>query len=432
VLSLVLEATRLARDQAHDEEWVERWNSTLLSKLLRIWLPAAGEQVARSVADAQQADELHRAAALRLREEVRHANARCDDVLKDSRAAVEVEKRALADELSYAREMLDAERQCSQIQRQRLIELESRLAALTVLAPPVDSLAVVADGGRACDGCEEREMRCTSAERQLEETRSNLEADLAAAHDREARTLAQLERHRDNEAQAGREFASRIESMRADDAAAVDKIRAAAQLATVALEEECECLRSDGQKLREEVAALKIATSALEARCEEAAVGFARELARQKESEERAQLTVAELQERVLAAHRETLDDTRARDARLRKDTEARSTELLELHGKLTSALVEAEQTRSDSHRLKRRLQEVQDQETEVKRLRRLDEDKATRLLRCEMELREARSRREEVTREREELRAQVMDLERALAVATRELQMERARIQGP
>jgi hypothetical protein len=76
VLSLVLEATRLARDQAHDEEWVERWNSTLLSKLLRIWLPAAGEQVAGSVADAQQAAEVHRAAALRLQEEVRHANGR--------------------------------------------------------------------------------------------------------------------------------------------------------------------------------------------------------------------------------------------------------------------------------------------------------------------------------------------------------------------
>ena len=436
VLSLVQEATRQARDQAHDDEWVERWHGALLAKLLRAWLPAAGDQAAQATAQAQADGELHRAAALRLEAEVRDANLRCEDVLRDARASVEAAKKSLANDLAYARELLEAERQCTEEQRARLAEMEARLLA----APPPraaapDSPREEDEGEEAavtpCGCCEEHELRRASAERLLEETRASLESDLAAALERDARTLAQLERIREGEAQAGREFAGRIEAMRAENAAAVDKIRAAAQKSIAELEEECEMLRADAKRLRDEATALRVSGSALGARCEEAAAGFAREVSRLKESEARAHAATAELQERVLAAHRETLEDSRARNSRLRKEHEARSAELLELHGKLSSALVEAEHTRGNTHRLKRRLQEVQDLETEVKRLRRLDDDKGSRLTRYEVELREARSRREEVTREREELRAQLMDLERALAAANRELQMERARVRA-
>ena len=127
--------------------------------------------------------------------------------------------------------------------------------------------------------------------------------------------------------------------------------------------------------------------------------------------------------------HKMSLDDTREKDDKNRDEHAKRYREIMEANSKLSHATVQLEQVRNENDTLKRKVDVSEDQEREVKKMRMVDCENKQRLVQVETELKDLRLLKDEVVRERENMRNQIMDSERKLAISTRELQLEKARV---
>lgn len=423
VLERVNTALRRVREEAHEPEWLAQWAVAVLQRLVDRWLP----EKLRSITAARAAAE---AGALRHQQALHEQQEEFEARRSADAQEAALERTSLVQDAQNQRERAEAERRRADEVDARLVaerlEAERARARLAALEAAVANESPARTAAREiCDSCEAREedLRTTRGRLAQVEARMVTVTDEAQeARDAEQRLRLQLEELRADEAQRTREFAARIDALCSENASEIAALRTEAA-------SEVESARAEVDRLRAEGMTARLECRAIEERWEEAREATAREARRAADAEHRAQARLQDMSERVMQMHRESLEEGRARDERLRTEQDRRSSELLEAHARLSAALVEVEQCRAEATRCKRKLEDAQATEAELKRLRRSDEERTEALRRCEAELREARARREETVREREAVRSQLLESERALALSMREVHLEKARV---
>jgi len=428
-----------------DAEALEAWRGAAFRRLAWEWLPAllarGRAATAAAVAEARAAEQRARA----LLEEAEVARGRHAGQLEEARGAGRVDVARLGQQLAYAEQAAAEGRARGEGLEAERDELAARLELGVTLAREEGAgaggeAAAEADAEAEAEGAAEdgeadapRELDRATVE-ELDEARDRhraAEAELAEQSARCASLLGQVEAARRLDEQQATRWSAELQAVAGENERVMGEARARAQREVVEAQRELRAHLEEARRVAAEGTALRLTCAALDARVEEMERSFARERAHGGASDERARANYAELQDRLVGMHRTALEEARVREAAQRGEQERRSREVVELHARYSAALVEVEQARSMHQELKRKAVSAGDCERDLKRVTRQHADAQARDAKTQVELRELRLRREETAREREELRAQLLDRERALAMATRELQLERARLRG-
>jgi hypothetical protein len=470
--------TRLC--EAAEDEWgddaeaLEAWRGAAFRRMAWEWLPSllarARAATASVAAEARAAEQ--RARALLAEAEV--ARGRHSGQLEEARGAGRVDVARLEEQLTFAERALGEGRECAAAlaaERRELVSQLERLGATggereaaggqggdgagdaPVPVPVAVAVAVAGErvGGEgqgevegAADGQGAEEAtdeagakadgadRVSALERELKEARERqcvVEAEVAELSAIRTALLGQVRDARRHDEQQAARWSAELQVVAGENERVVTESKARAQREVAEARRELRDHLDEARRVAAEGATLRLTCAALDARVEEMELSFAREQTHSGTSDERARANYTELQDRLVGMHRAALEEARAREAAQRGEQERRSRELVELHARCSTALVEAEQARSENQDLKRKAVCAGDRDRDLKRATQQHAEAQARDAKAQVELRELRLRREEAVREREELRAQLLDRERALAMATRELQLERARL---
>lgn len=263
-----------------------------------------------------------------------------------------------------------------------------------------------ADAARARAAEVERELRAANDEiQELQAIRTTL--------------VAQNTQNRDARAAADCKWKEELAALQAKHESTIKRLR-------LTLEESERRALRDAQEAREleaaarrELSELRGACAISEAKLREQLTCAGRELRAQCEAQMSARATCEDLQERIVAMHRDTLDDIRKRDAQFRDAQRDHSRELIEAQVRRGEAQRAAERGAIELKEAKRRLEARDDAEKALKRLRAdADEHRTTSLAEAER----LRGRCDALVGDRESLRAEMMTLERKLGSAECEL----------
>lgn len=435
-----LGALRVARDALQapaDAPHGARWRAAVFDRALDEWLPGAcardEHRWDESAARVQGVDERLQSAVAAL---ARAADER-EAAVADARRLMEIDLAQLRLDAEHAAAQLDAERERTAALQRRQLELE--VAAQRPREVATASVAVMARSV-ASDECSEdedadggsvhAELRAARAAlNDAHEERRLVDEELAELREIRSALLVQLEGLERAEAEQADRWTHELLELRQQNEAAVASARARADRQVAEAQRERSVALDEARRLVAEAAVLRGSCAQLDARLEELQASYRRELARAAETDERTRSSHVVLQEKLMGMHRQVLDESRARDERQRTEQEQQMREVLELHARCAAAQLDLEQARGEGAALKRRLDEAHDAQRELKRAKVAETEAQTNMVRVQTELREVRRWREEAVREREELRRKLHETERALAVATKELQLERARL---
>ena len=240
--------------------------------------------------------------------------------------------------------------------------------------------------------------------------------------------VAKLEESRKFEKEQTAKWISQIETIRQENTMKFEQLKQKTSEEVSRSQLELQGAKSELQRAIVEKNVIRSAHAAIEIKLEETMTHTSRELQNARKSEERQREACTELQDKIIKMHKTLLDDTREKDDKNREEHGKRYREIMEANTKFTHATLQLEQLRGENESLKRKLDAFEDNERELKKMRAIDADNKQRLIQTQTELRDLRIVKDEVVREREDMRNSLMESERKLAISTRELQIERAR----
>lgn len=427
----VMQSSRKAALDSKDPEVMKLWKQRVIDELLERWLgrevekkDTAIEQMERKIHSLSQT-ELHAQEEARreldsyklmaeqervqLRQEVDHLSDRLLKLQRDSDQVADqlIEKEA---ELQVMRIQEQEARSCIQTINEQLqqqgVPGEAQACAVSSAAPPSD----------AESGALEEELQSLQEEvRELREIRSNL--------------VSKLEESRAFEKEQTAKWISQIETIRRENATKFEQLAQKTSEEVSRCQLESQATKSELQRVIVEKNVIRSAHAAIEMKLEETVTYTNRELQNMRKCEERQRGACVELQDKIIKMHKTLLDDTRERDDKNREEHGKRYREIMEANAKFTHAALQLEQLRGENESLKRKVDGVEDNERELKKMKVVDTENKQRLVQAQTELKDLRMVKDEIVQEREEMRSVLMESERKLAIATRELQIERARV---
>jgi len=432
----VLQSSFKAALTEKDPDVMRMWKERVLDELLGRWLGRDVEQ--RDLAIQQMENNIHRQGCviqtgLYAQDEGRRE-------LDSYKSTVEQEKVQLRQEIDHLHDRLKQSQGDSAEVSRQLIEKEAELELLRVEEKEaracIDTIneqlqnatgdaqcrasgepsSTEMDAANACVGKLGEEITSLTEEvRELMEIRSNL--------------LLKLQESRTFEKEQTDTWISQIEAIRQENAAKFSQLRQKTSEEVSMCKLELQGTKSELQRATVEKHVIQSAHAAIEIKLEETITHTNRELQNVRNSEETQRNACTELQDKIIKMHKTLLDDARLQDDKNREEHGKRYREIVDANTKCTHATSQLEQSRGENESLKRKVDAFEDNERELKKMRVIDSENKQRLVQAQTELRDSRIIKDEVVKEREDMRNALMESERKLAISTRELQIERARV---
>ena len=408
-----------------DTDMLNLWKGVAFDRLMNRWLPHMTNTNAKSVIDLQTelSDTQSKLASCQSRE----AN-----LVKERVAAIEHAKEQNKLELLKMEENVKMSLEDLDRERTHVSELQERLlqAELKVSNQPVE-----VENTNDKELALQQTIEALEAERDaIVVIRDQLLSNLTEKGEEikelaEIRTslLSQINTMKAEEDKQVRKWEQSLAEMKETNDAALNQIRIRSDKKILDANRERDEALSKIKVLADKELEQEKELSILKVKFDETKVASSEFLRQAKESDMRGRALVEDLQERILIMHKSTLEDMRMRDKKMRDDHERHTHDLLEFQKQVT----ELEHVRSENSNLKKRIQTTEDDSRELKKMKLSHLDAEKNIARLETEVKEIRARKDEAVKEREQLRIQMMENDRKLAVANRELQLEKVRMKS-
>ena len=312
----------------------------------------------------------------------------------------------------------------------RLEEVQTREQEASICIDKIyDNLKTNSDDDEDIPDCTnnktcETETYC----KQLQEEIKGLKEELSELSEIRSNLANQLEKNREFEKEQTPKWLSQIESLKMDNLNRYTKFKENTASQIDVFKKELANMNEKYERTVTEKNIMRNSLMSIETKFEDDKVHHNIQLKNIHRCEERQRELCVQLQDKIIKMHKTLLDDTREKDDKNRNEYSKRYREIIETTSKLSNVTVQLEQTRNENESLKRRIDTFEDNEREIKKMRTDDVDNKQRFMQLQTELKELRARRDEVVREREDVRNILMENERKLAISTRELQIEKAK----
>lgn len=188
------------------------------------------------------------------------------------------------------------------------------------------------------------------------------------------------------------------------------------------LNKDLENYREEDKILKEEKKSLEIRITSLENSMIENKNAYERELRIQKESQLTARATCEDLQERIVKMHSDSLEDIRVRDTTNRERQSKITEELLQSQIEKGEALRQLERCNAELNSTKRKLTDKDEIDGENRRLKQKLNEYEAKIIHLKSESEFLRTKNDELIKEREEIRSNLMQSERNNALLEREV----------
>ena len=174
--------------------------------------------------------------------------------------------------------------------------------------------------------------------------------------------------------------------------------------------------------MKEEKKNLETRISSLENSMTENKNAYERELRIQKESQLTARATCEDLQERIVKMHADSLEDIRVRDTTNRERQSKITEELLQSQIEKGEALRQLERCNAELTSTKRKLNDKDEIDGENRKLKQKLNEYEAKIIHLRSESEFLRTKNDELIKEREEIRSNLMQSERNNALLEREV----------
>lgn len=428
----VLQSSFKAALVEKDPEVMKLWKERVLDELLEKWLgreveqkDVAIQQMERKINSLSQAESY-------VQEEGRRE-------LDSYKMMVEQEKVQFRQEIDHLHDRLLQAQGNSEEVAQQLIEKEAELELVRIQEREARCCIDTINEQLQLQSTSEDNQLVASVEpsstaesdprlSELDEELQSLQGEVRELVEIRSNLVSKLEESRRFEKEQTAQWISQIETIRQENTTKFEQLKQKTSEEVSRCRLELQGAKSELQRAIVEKNVIRSAHAAIEIKLEETMTHTTRELQNVRKSEERQREACTELQDKIIKMHKTLLDDTREKDDKNREEHGKRYREIMEANTKFTHATLQLEQLRGENESLKRKVDAFEDNERELKKMRAIDADNKQRLIQTQTELKDLRMVKDEVVREREDMRNSLMESERKLAISTRELQIERAR----
>lgn len=426
----VMQSSCKAALASKDPEVMKMWKERVLDELLERWLGREVEK--KDIAIQQMERKIHSLSQTEL-----YAQEEGRRELDSYKLMAEQERVQLRQEVDHLSDrLLKLQGDSDQVAHQ-LIEKEAELELVRIREQEAKSCIQTINEQLQQQGATGEAHVCVASAASLpdaesgvvEEELQSLQEEVRELREIRSNLVSKLEESRAFEKEQTAKWISQIETIRQENATKFEQLAQKTSEEVSRCQLESQATKSELQRVIVEKNVIRTAHAAIEMKLEETITYTSRELQNMRKCEERQRGACVELQDKIIKMHKTLLDDTRERDDKNREEHGKRYREIMEANTKFTHAALQLEQLRGENESLKRKVDGVEDNERELKKMKVVDTENKQRLVQAQTELKDLRMVKDEIVQEREEMRSLLMESERKLAIATRELQIERARV---